>query len=219
MHNDRHLHYAVLRLLNNNVTISVLACISRQIHIGNDVNTPAIIQQIENGDSSAFELLVTYFQQPLFGYLGRMGLSQTLAEDIAQETFLRAWQKLASFDAERATFSTWLFTIAHRLALNELSRKGNQVEINAEPAFDAAEDSKASPDDQVDLQLNQASLRNAMLQLPVNDRNVLALAYTKGLDMRCLAEIEGVSVSAVKVRVYRAKQRLLTILEKHHAER
>lgn len=182
------------------------------------MNIPAIIQQIENGDSSAFGLLVEHFQQPLFGYLGRMGLSQALAEDIAQETFLRAWQKLASFDAERATFSTWLFTIAHRLALNELSRKGYKAEINADSAFDAAEDSQTSPDDQVDLQLNQTSLRNALLQLPVNDRNILALAYTKGLDMRCLAEIEGVNVSAVKVRLHRAKQRLLTILEKHHAE-
>lgn len=182
------------------------------------MNIPTIIQQIENGDSGAFGQLVTHFQQPLFGYLGRMGLIQAQAEDIAQETFLRAWQKLASFDVERASFSTWLFTIAHRLALNELSRKGNSAEINAESAFDAAEDSSVSPDDQIDLQLNQASLRNAMLQLPVSDRNVLALAYTKGLDMQCLAEIEDVSVSAVKVRIHRAKQRLVTILEKHHAE-
>lgn len=182
------------------------------------MNIQAIIRQIEDGDSSAFSLLVQHFQQPLFGYLGRMGLSQGQAEDVAQETFLRAWQKLASFDAEQAKFSTWLFTIAHRLAINELSRKGYVSEISNESVFDAAQDPKISPDAAMEHYLNQANLRSALLQLPVNERNLLALVYTKGLDMQSLAEIEGISVSAVKVRIHRAKKRLLTILEKHDAE-
>ena len=59
-----------------------------------------------------------------------MTLPQAIAEEIAQETFIRAWQAREAFDSERATISTWLFTIARRLALNELDRASRRFEIS-----------------------------------------------------------------------------------------
>ena len=90
-----------------------------------------ILQQIRQGNRQAYAPIVAHFQRPLFGYLGRMGLTQAQAEDLAQETFLRAWQALAQYDPQQAAFSTWLFTIAHRLALNELARAANKHEVVA----------------------------------------------------------------------------------------
>ena len=75
------------------------------------------------GDPVAFGELVTRYQHSLFGFLGRMGLEPAVCEELAQETFLRAWVNRASYDAGKAAVSTWLFTIARNLALSHLSKK------------------------------------------------------------------------------------------------
>ncbi len=74
-----------------------------------------ILKRIRQGDKTAFAVLVKRFQKPLFSYLGKMGLSQTLAEEVAQEAFIRVWQSRQQFDPDRSAISTWLFTIAFTL--------------------------------------------------------------------------------------------------------
>lgn len=69
-----------------------------------------ILKRIRQGDQTAFAVLVERFQKPLFSYLGKMGLSQTLAEEVAQEAFIRVWQSRQQFDPDRAAISTWLFS-------------------------------------------------------------------------------------------------------------
>ena len=71
-----------------------------------------LIEQVKQGDTRAFEGLVRRYQRPLFHYLGRMGLTTAETEELAQETFLRAFRHLKAFEPNRARFSTWLFTIA-----------------------------------------------------------------------------------------------------------
>jgi RNA polymerase sigma-70 factor, ECF subfamily len=96
------------------------------------MNPPDLTQLLRAslaGDSTSFGGIVRRYQQPLFGFLGRMGLPQALAEDIAQEAFLRAWRNLANFDTNRAQFSTWLFAIARNLALNELASAKHAFEM------------------------------------------------------------------------------------------
>ena len=92
------------------------------------MSVQAILQRIAKGEQRAFAELVDLYQRPLFGFLGRMGMAQAQAEDIAQETFLRTWQHLPSFDSSRAQFGTWLFTIARNLACNHLQSASRQHE-------------------------------------------------------------------------------------------
>ena len=106
-----------------------------------DINS--VLQRVTRGDESATAVLEIYYQRPLFAFLGRMGFDSARAEEVAQESFLRAWQNLPSYRTEQAQFSTWLFTIARRLALNELSRPLHRHETGAddkapEPASTAA---------------------------------------------------------------------------------
>ena len=70
------------------------------------------LTSIQQGDKTAFAALIGRYQKPLFVYLGKMTLPQTIAEEIAQETFIRAWKAKETFDPEKASISTWLFTIA-----------------------------------------------------------------------------------------------------------
>ena len=87
----------------------------------------SIIERIAGGEREAFGELVQRYQQPLFGFLGRMGITQAQAEDLAQETFLRAWAHLQQFDPARAQFGTWLHTIARNLAFTWLSSQPQQI--------------------------------------------------------------------------------------------
>ena len=179
------------------------------------------ITSIQQGDKTAFAALVGRFQKPLFSYLGKMALPQAIAEEIAQETFIRAWQAKETFDPEKASISTWLFTIARRLALNELDRASRRFEVSGQSSETSGEFPKM--DEQVDdQQLNpQESLQRSELKqalwralktLEPHDRSLLALAYLKDLEFAAIAEIEGIPVGTVKSRLHRIRQQLKSTL-------
>jgi RNA polymerase sigma-70 factor (ECF subfamily) len=176
-----------------------------------DIN--AQLRRIHAGDRQAFAPVVMHYQRALFGFLGRMGLGQHQAEDLAQETFVRAWQNLASYRPSAGAFSTWLFTIARHLALNELERIGRAQHT---PLNDSLPDPPCPgphpPDVLAQKQLRQR-LQLALHRLSLPDRSVLALAYIQELDMAEIGKIEGCSTNAVKTRLHRARQRLATLLE------
>lgn len=171
------------------------------------------------GDRPAFAALVRHFQRPLFAFLGRMGLGQATAEDLAQETFVRAWQHLAQYRADQGAFSTWLYTIARRLALNELDRAEHRHRdprpshtLGTAPGDAPALPEPACPQPgpaQTLAQRQQAqALQAALRQLPSADRSVLALAYVHDLSLADVARIEACSEAAVKARLHRARQHL-----------
>lgn len=200
------------------VTVADLAC-KRQVTptdlaaepIRLDIAT--LLQRIARGDLRAFSELVDRYQRPLFAFLGRMGLEAARAEEVAQETFLRAWQHLPRYRTEQAQFSTWLFTIARRLALNELARSRNRHEVAADDDAPEPACAAARPEQALDQRRLQARIDAAFRSLGTDDRSVLALAYTHDLGMVEIAVIEGCSVDAVKTRLHRARQRLRIALD------
>lgn len=174
------------------------------------MNIDEVLERIHAGDRQAYAAIVTRFQGPLFAYLGRMGCTAAEAEELAQEAFLRAWLQLRTFDARRGAFSTWLFTIARNLALNELRRAGSRRSVPEHAADRPGE--QPLPQEMVVLEQRRTRLRAALLQLPAEDRSVLALAYVEELAHADIARIEDCSVGAIKVRLHRARRRLAQIL-------
>lgn len=176
------------------------------------------MQRIASGEQRAFAELIEIYQRPLFGFLGRMGMGQAQAEDIAQETFLRAWTHLPSFDPAQAKFGTWLFTIARNLAFNARQTAAHLREISGadmelpEVACPQPGPLQVMERAQQQAQL-QAQLQAAIRQLPMPDRSALALVYVHELALADVARIEGDSLPAIKTRLHRAKQRLRTLLE------
>lgn len=188
----------------------------------------ALLQRVARGDRAAYAELVRRHQRPLFAYLGRMGLPAGRAEEVAQETFLRAWVHLPRFDPARAQFSTWLYAIARHLALHELERASHQREIpvgaDEGGLLDlVAETSPAGdPAQRLDATRRAQQIRAALRELPTPDRSALALAYVHELSLADIARLEDCSVAAVKARLHRARQRLRErlgpLLEHDHAE-
>jgi RNA polymerase sigma-70 factor (ECF subfamily) len=181
------------------------------------VDIQLILQHISRGNRQAFAAVVDRYQRPLFSYLGRMGLPQAMAEEIAQETFLRAWQNLGQYDPKRAEFSTWLFTIGRRLALNALERASHRLEVGQEdhliPGEESEDHNTPQPLERLELQQQQQRLQAALRRLPLHDRSALALAYLQGLDLKTIAAIENCSEAALKVRLHRAREQLRHWLE------
>jgi RNA polymerase sigma-70 factor (ECF subfamily) len=178
------------------------------------VNIEPILKRIAGGDRQAFAELVAHYQRPLFGFLGRMGLSQPHGEEIAQEAFLRAWKNLGDYDPKIAGFSTWLFTIARNLALKELSRASSQQEqLAGEDLPDIACERPQPPDELANAQ-QRRRLQAALQKLPLPDRSALALVYVQALELAAVARIEGCTVAAIKTRLHRARQKLCDLLEK-----
>jgi RNA polymerase sigma factor (sigma-70 family) len=82
-----------------------------------------LIQQVLAGEQAAFKFLVLRYQRPLFRFLRGFGLEEHVIEELAQESFVRAYESLARYSPEKgASFGTWVFQIGKNLALNELAR-------------------------------------------------------------------------------------------------
>ena len=176
------------------------------------VSDPSILARIAGGERAAFAELVLRYQQPLFGFLGRMGLTQAQAEDLAQETFLRAWSHLQQFDPARAQFSTWLHTIARNLACTFLTVRQEHAGAPDDALADVACE-QPNPMQQLQAKQEREQLQHALRRLPMTDRSALALAYVHGISLTDIARIEGVSLAAIKTRLHRARQTLRSMLE------
>jgi RNA polymerase sigma-70 factor, ECF subfamily len=141
------------------------------------------------------------------------GLAVNPLEEIAQETFLRAYKNLSTYDSEKgASFSSWLFVIAKNLALNELARHHHKKEIKNEDEsnsnYESAEDPALSVDDVLDENLTHSRLSRAMKTLPQIFQTALALSYLQDLSLEEAASIEGCSIGTIKSRVFRGKNLL-----------
>ena len=176
------------------------------------IDASSLLARIAAGETRAFGPIVRHYQKPLFGFLGRMGLPQRQAEEVAQETFLRAWRNLGKFDPGRAEFSTWLFTIARNLALNEHARS-HRLEL---PAGDAEVQEVASEQppagEMLDASRRREWLQAALARLRPAERTLIALVYTRELSLDAIARIEGCEPGAIRTRLHRARQRLQQIL-------
>lgn len=184
--------------------------------MGHDSDHQKSLQAIAAGDREAFAGLMRRFQRPLFSFLGRMGLDQGRAEDIAQETFLKVWTQAHRYDATQGQPGTWLFAMARNLALNHLASASHRLEASDDEYAAESACEAGGPFDALDRLQQQRRLIQAMRRLPLDDRSVLGLAYVQELDMAAIAHIENTTTGAVKTRLHRARQKLRALLEQDH---
>jgi RNA polymerase sigma-70 factor (ECF subfamily) len=172
-----------------------------------------LVGQVLGGNGAAFRMIVLRYQRPLFRFLGLLGFEAATAEDLAQQTFWRAYRALGSFDARRASFSTWLFTIAKRLAANERQRAHRRLEVpEVGDAADPRPTAPAAPDALAAAE-RAARVRSAIAALPEALRSTFFLSQIEELTVEEVAEVEGCPVGTVKSRIHRARAQLRLALE------
>jgi RNA polymerase sigma-70 factor (ECF subfamily) len=175
-----------------------------------------LIRQTLSGNKNAFRFLILRYQRPIFKYLTSFALPQPVIEELAQETFVRAFKSLGSYQAEKgASFSTWLFLIAKRLAINEISKASRKYET---PTADGRTPDvpthveEQTPETLLQSKQNQAALREALKQVPTHFRRALVLSHIAEHSLEEIARIENCSVGTIKSRIHRGKEILRAIL-------
>jgi RNA polymerase sigma-70 factor (ECF subfamily) len=176
-----------------------------------------LAEQSAQGDKNAFRLLVLRYQRMVFAFLGNFLFQVQVLEDLAQETFLRAYRHIADFDAKKgASFPTWLLTIARNLALNEKTKKKRRRE-HLNSSLDLVQASiEKGPQDILEKSDLSSRVHKAINQLPEKFQSAVILSYFDELSIEEIAQIEECPVGTVKSRVFRGKQILRQILEREN---
>lgn len=174
-----------------------------------------LLQRIRDGATDDFAELVRRHQSRVFAILHRYERDAQRVEDLAQETFLKAWRALGQFDG-RAPFEHWISRIAVRTALDHLRReKRRRNEIGLPELGQDALDWLQGGDEKNELDARGAAeiLELAMRELPPADRVVITLQEIEGRSVKEIAAATGASGVAVRVRAMRARAKLKRALE------
>jgi RNA polymerase sigma-70 factor (ECF subfamily) len=173
-----------------------------------------IVRQVLRGKREMFSLLVERYQKPIFNFIYRFYGNRDLAQELTQETFLRCYQFLKSYDTGRK-FSTWLYTVAKNLCIDELKKRKTAREVPLDDAIGHVERTGADGGPEMDQQgrairrEEDFKLLEALQELPSAARTVLLLHYFQGLSYQEIGETLSLPVSTVKIRIFRAKKALL----------
>jgi len=171
-----------------------------------------VIAQVRRGERAAFAVLVDAYAKPIFNLAFRMTGNRQDADDLAQETFLRVYQKLKRFDPEKKFF-TWLYTIALNIIRNHLKSSPERTARIAEMAHPPSDPVDPANPEGLFLDREKAQLLEICLQkLPSELKEAVVLRYYQDLSFDEIATITDASVSAVKMRAYRGLERLRALM-------
>lgn len=173
-----------------------------------------IIYKMNNGNREAFADLVTLYKSQVYSICLRMtGLPQ-VAEDLAQDTFIRAYTNLDKYDTNRK-FTTWLYRIATNLSIDYLRKKKPGASLDANvPGTDGLTmysqlgSGEPGPDEQAVQSELQTRVRAAIYRLPEKYRSAIVLKYLEDLSIKEISEILDIPEATVKTRVHRGREYL-----------
>jgi RNA polymerase sigma-70 factor (ECF subfamily) len=182
---------------------------------GRDDNADSsLVRRAQAGDLAAYEELVRRHQHRVVALAGRLLRGSEDAEDVAQQVFIKAYLSLRRFDL-RSKFSTWLYKIAVNECWNHLRRKkARPLVYEADLTEDQTERLRllatSSPSANPEQRARVADLLEWLLQqLDPRDRLMLELKETQGFSIEEIAELLGLNANTVKVRLFRARARLM----------
>ena len=178
-----------------------------------EISNAELVRKSQFGDKAAFEQLVIRHQDLVFSLAYKLTGNIEMANDVAQEAFIRAWKAIEKFRGD-STFSTWIYRITVNTAwtLRKKAKKHNTLNIDDtyEPIVI---DEKKDPE-LVAINSDLSSvLVNALDKIPIEQRIIVELKNIEGRSHKEIADYLDISVTAAKVRLHRAHQKLRQILE------
>lgn len=171
-----------------------------------------IIARARRGDADAFEQLVVAYRDQVFRLALRMCGSEADADEVAQEAFLSAWKALPNFRGE-SQFSTWLYQLTTHAAIDLMRREKRQIAA-ADITEVSAADPAPSPQQQTEQSEQREIVRDAILQLAPEQREVVVLRFMEELSYEEIGAVLKLPSGTVKSRLNRAKAQLKEILSK-----
>ena len=171
-----------------------------------------LVKRVQQGDTRAFEVLVLKYQNKVINLVSRFVRDGAEAEDVAQETFIKAYRAIANFRGDSA-FYTWLYRIAINTAKNFIVAAGRRpptsdMDVNGEENVDSREELAeiATPELQLQRRELEEAIQRAIAELPEDLRMALTLCELEGLSYEEIAKVMDTPIGTVRSRIFRARQ-------------
>jgi RNA polymerase sigma factor (sigma-70 family) len=190
--------------------------LSQGVYMQSKLTDIELIQQVLAGNQSAYADLVKRHQRFVFSLGMRFAKNREDAEEIAQDCFIKAYRSLASFQ-QQSKFSTWLYSIVYTTAMTFLRKKRvDTTSIDNDEAFIQIESKPGSYDaNNIENKSRSYYLNQAIDQLLPDDATIITMFYKGEQSLDEIAQVLGIEANTVKVKLFRARQRLKDKLERN----
>lgn len=171
------------------------------------------IEKTLKGDSNAFAFLIDKYKDMVFTLAIKMVKNREVAEEVSQDAFLKAYKYLPKFKGD-SKFSTWLYKIAYNTSLDAIKKK--KSEYNTIAIDEITINYIASVEtvlDGIERKERAGIINNCLEQLPEDEKAILLFFYFKELSLKEIIEITSLSEANVKVKLHRARKKLLSIVK------
>lgn len=178
------------------------------------------IEKTLDGDSQSFSILVSRYQDFVFTIAYRMVKSREEAEEVAQDAFIKSFQSLSSYRGE-SKFSSWLYTIVYRKALDRIriNNKMRSIELIEEITGTDDDDQWGIPDGNALQYLEEKEkkqiIQGCLLQLKEQDAAIITFYYFEDLSVREIANITQLTEDNIKIKLHRSRKKLFSLLKDH----
>ena len=184
------------------------------------IDDAELVERALAGSDDAYREIVRLYERPVLSLIVRMVHDPVLAEDLAQETFVKAFRNLRRYDPRRR-MASWLFKIAHHTTLDNLRRKAldtvplEMSDGSGEESWEVLEaPASLLPDRRAESAELLAALEQAIARLRPNYREILLLRFREGLAYQEIADVTGLPMGTVKIQLHRARKQLAGELER-----
>lgn len=180
--------------------------------IPDDVSDADLMKAMAAGNAAAMETLYDRYSKPVFSFAYRMMSDRDHAEDLMQEVFLRAWRRSSRFSDSRGTLISWLLSITHNMAIDEIRKRQRRPQKAETQEPELLMGTLRDTDDPVESQavatVSGQVIRDVLKEIPDNQRIVLELGYFRGMTQREISERLNVPLGTVKTRMRLALRKL-----------
>ena len=176
-------------------------------------NDQILINQIVEGDTNSFTILVDRYKDLVFTLALRMLKNREEAEEVAQDTFIKTYKSLEKFKGD-AKFSTWIYRVAYNSCLDRIKKNKkhlNNVEINEFTEHQVVTIDNAL--DNMETKERKEAMQRCINTLPSEESFLLTLYYFDDLSLDEISKIVGITANSIKVKLFRSRKKLATILK------
>jgi RNA polymerase sigma factor (sigma-70 family) len=183
-----------------------------QLQLGVNLSDDSLLAGVAMGDADAAAAFVRRYQPRVYGLALTIVRSTAVAEEVAQEAFLRIWRNAAAYDARRGQVATWVLTITRNLAIDALrlrSEHEQPIDPDALMGTLLSREARESSGTHVE---DKEQLRTALRALPPEQGRLVVLSVFYGLTAKETADLEGIPLGTAKTRIRRGIAKLRTAL-------
>ncbi|MDP2632456.1 MAG: RNA polymerase sigma factor [Candidatus Curtissbacteria bacterium] len=172
-------------------------------------NLSDLISKAQKGDKDAYGEIYNLFYKRIYRYCSFNTRKAEVAQDICQETFIKAWKALPSFSQKGGSFQAYLFKIARNLII-DLSRKKKEERLEQYQEIEI----ESQVEDKIEQREKEAVVQLALAKLDELDRQIIILHYFEDMTGREVAKVVGIREGNLRVKTHRALKKLKSLLEK-----